>query len=42
LRLGSILAAWNDHDVGSRSSLGLNIGGLVRLGIEVVKNVEKQ
>jgi hypothetical protein len=32
LRLSSVLAAWDDHDVGLRTSFGLQISGL--LGLE--------
>jgi hypothetical protein len=37
LRLGGVLAAWNDHDVGSRPSLGLRVSVFLRLGIELIK-----
>jgi hypothetical protein len=37
LRLGGVLAAWNDHDVGSRPSLGLSVSVFLGLGIEVIK-----
>jgi hypothetical protein len=33
LRLGGVLATWDNHDVGLRTSFGLRIGGL--LGLEL-------
>jgi hypothetical protein len=37
LRLGSVLAAWNDHKVGSRPGLGLRICIFLGLFIEMSK-----